>query len=59
MADAILALLQDPARREAMGRAGVRRVEEHFTAERMVRDTLGVYEQCTAGGSAGRSAGSD
>jgi hypothetical protein len=45
-AGAIAGLLEDPARREAMGRAGRERVTERFTVERMAREawelTLGV-----------------
>ena len=45
MAEAIVRLLKDPALRERMGTAGLRIVGEKFSAERMVRDTLGVYER--------------
>ncbi|MBI2219619.1 MAG: glycosyltransferase family 4 protein [Acidobacteria bacterium] len=45
MADAIVRLLRDPAMRTTFGEAGYRRVEEHFSAERMVRRVLGVYEE--------------
>jgi hypothetical protein len=31
-----------------MGKAGRRRVEEHFTVERMVRETEAVYETLLA-----------
>ena len=44
LADAIVTLLRDPDRRQRMGEAGLTRVIEHFSAERMVRETLGVYE---------------
>lgn len=45
IAEAIGALLRNPAERERMGRAGLARVRERFSAERMVRETLAVYEQ--------------
>jgi L-malate glycosyltransferase len=45
LADALVDLLADPSRREAMGRAGRRRFEERFTVERMVEETLRVYEE--------------
>ena len=43
LADAIIALVGDPARRTAMGQAGLARVREHFTVDRMVDETLAVY----------------
>jgi len=45
LAEAILTLLRDPARRRAMGAAGFARVEARFTADRMVDATLAVYER--------------
>ena len=45
LAAAIVALLKDPARRAAMGRAGLERVRRLFSAERMVQETLGVYSR--------------
>jgi len=45
MADAIVRLLKDPALRERQGRAGLARVRGRFSADRMVRDTLRVYER--------------
>jgi glycosyltransferase involved in cell wall biosynthesis len=45
LADALVDLLANPSRREAMGRAGRRRFEERFTVERMVDETLRVYEE--------------
>ena len=44
LAEAVIALLGDPARRQAMGAAGLARVREHFTVDRMVDATLAVYE---------------
>ena len=45
MARAIIALLTDDRARRTMAAAGLRRVRERFSVERMVRDTLRVYEQ--------------
>jgi len=45
LAEAIIALLQDRKRAEAMGRAGRKRVEKHFSAERMVHQTEALYEE--------------
>jgi L-malate glycosyltransferase len=44
MADAIVRLLQDAGLRRRMGEAGLARVRERFTVERMVDATLEVYE---------------
>ena len=46
MADAIQALLRDPARARRMGRAGRRRVEEHFTSRHMQTATQTLYHEC-------------
>jgi len=54
LARALGALLDDPARAEAMGRAGRERWAARFTAERMVRDTEALYRAALAG--AGRRA---
>jgi L-malate glycosyltransferase len=43
LAAAILEMLRDPARRKRCGAAGVARVRERFTVERMVDQTLDVY----------------
>ena len=45
LAAAIIRLLKDPALRARMGAAGERRVHEHFSAERMVQDTLELYKR--------------
>jgi glycosyltransferase involved in cell wall biosynthesis len=49
LADALAALLQDPARRRAMGLAGRRRYEERFTLERMAEAYAGVYRRVLEG----------
>ena len=43
LAQAMLALLKDPQRARAMGRAGRRRVERTFTLERLARRTEDLY----------------
>ncbi|MBE7213506.1 MAG: glycosyltransferase family 4 protein, partial [Gluconacetobacter diazotrophicus] len=45
LAAAIVALLQDPPRREAMGRRGRERYARCFTADRMARETVAVYRR--------------
>lgn len=45
MARAIVALLTDERARRTMAAAGLRRVRERFSVERMVRDTLHVYDR--------------
>ncbi len=45
LADAIVALLQDPARRSAMGAASRARHAERFTVERMVAATAALYDR--------------
>ena len=44
LADALLALLRNRETAQRLGVAGRRRVEEHFTVERMVKETEAVYE---------------
>jgi glycosyltransferase involved in cell wall biosynthesis len=44
LAEAILALLNDPARARRMGCAGRERVLAHFTADRVARRMIEVYE---------------
>ena len=48
MAEAIGRLLADRALRERMGAAGLARVQERFSAETMVKNTLRVYERLTS-----------
>lgn len=45
LARAVLSLLRDPARRARMGQAGRSWIEERFTADRMVDETLAVYRE--------------
>src|SRR5262249_53403152 len=47
MARAILTLLRDPSRRAAMGDAGYARVATEFSVEKMVNDTVAVYQRRT------------
>jgi glycosyltransferase involved in cell wall biosynthesis len=44
LADACLSVLNDPATRARMSEAATRRVREAFHVDRMVEETLGVYE---------------
>jgi glycosyltransferase involved in cell wall biosynthesis len=48
-ADALGALLDDAARREAMGRAARERFLAHFTAGRMVAETEALYRRALGG----------
>jgi D-inositol-3-phosphate glycosyltransferase len=43
----LLVLLEDPGRRQRMGRAGRRRVESDFTTPRMAADVAKVYKHLT------------
>jgi sugar transferase (PEP-CTERM/EpsH1 system associated) len=45
LSEAMCCLLRDPARRRTMGQAGRKRVRQHFTVERMVRQTESLYEE--------------
>jgi glycosyltransferase involved in cell wall biosynthesis len=45
LARALADLLADPVRRQALGAAGRRRLEERFTVERMTAATVGVYDR--------------
>jgi glycosyltransferase involved in cell wall biosynthesis len=42
---ALIRLLRDQALAERLGAAGRARVEQRFTADRMVQETLDVYER--------------
>jgi glycosyltransferase involved in cell wall biosynthesis len=48
LADAIVALLADPARRAAMGAAGARRIEDHFSWRVCAIKTAELYEDVLA-----------
>lgn len=43
LARAVVELMNDPARRATLGRAGRQRAEERFSAERMVDETVAAY----------------
>ena len=45
LADAIMKLLRDPSRAEAMGRAGRERAERHFDERRQTRELQLLYEE--------------
>jgi glycosyltransferase involved in cell wall biosynthesis len=45
MATAIVRLLHDPGLRRQMGEAAILSVRERFSVERMVLDTLRVYQR--------------
>jgi glycosyltransferase involved in cell wall biosynthesis len=49
LAQAILALLADPGRLEAMGDAGRRAVRSRFSLDTMIRETLAVYRGAPGG----------
>lgn len=51
LAEGILALLGDPQRAETLGRAGRRRVLEHFPVTKMVGEIEEMYEELLRGGS--------
>ena len=48
LANALVALLKDPERRQRLGRAGRERIEREFSATRMTADYLAVYEAALA-----------
>jgi glycosyltransferase involved in cell wall biosynthesis len=48
LAQALNTLLDDDTLRTSLGRAARHRVEREFTAERMVRDTLSIYDDVLA-----------
>jgi len=45
MAAALVKLLKDPALRERLGKAGLARARQKFSADRMLHQTLGVYQR--------------
>ena len=45
LADALIALLQDPERQRALGEAGARRARDLFSLEQQVRETATLYER--------------
>jgi len=49
LAEAIHSLRCDPARAAAMGQSAAKGVRAHFSIERMVDETVGVYEEVAAG----------
>lgn len=49
LADAIVRLLTDDDLRRQYGAAGLKRVRERFSVDRMVRDTLAVYDDVVGG----------
>lgn len=48
IAEQLYAIYKDPARADGMATRGQAAVRERFTAERMARETLAVYEECLA-----------
>jgi glycosyltransferase involved in cell wall biosynthesis len=48
MAQALVTLLNDEPLRGRMGQAGLARVRERFTAERMIEETVAAYEEVLA-----------
>jgi glycosyltransferase involved in cell wall biosynthesis len=50
LAAGIAELLRDPAKRRRLGDAARRRIEEEYSAARMTRDYLRVYEEAIAEG---------
>jgi glycosyltransferase involved in cell wall biosynthesis len=58
LADAIVALLNDPARRSALGAAGRHRLETELTVERMARRVADLYREVAGGRADPQLAGS-
>jgi glycosyltransferase involved in cell wall biosynthesis len=56
VAAAVAALLDDPVRREALGRAGRKRAENRYTWRKVAADSERVYERLAAGSAASGSA---
>lgn len=50
LSEALISLLQDPARRRAIGRAARARVEEKYTWNQTARETLDSYQSCLRNG---------
>jgi glycosyltransferase involved in cell wall biosynthesis len=50
LASAIVTLLRDPARREQLGVAARKLIEDEFSASRMITDYLRVYEEAASRG---------
>jgi len=50
LADKLIALLQDSARRKSLGTGGRERVLAHFNVERAAREVAGVFETVRRGG---------
>jgi len=48
LAQALIRLCQDPAERRRLGRNGYHRVRMHFTADRMVDETIAIYREALA-----------
>ena len=49
LADALVALARDPARRKQVAAAGRRRAETRFGVDRMAAETLAIYDRLLAG----------
>jgi glycosyltransferase involved in cell wall biosynthesis len=49
LAEAVIALLENPEQATRMGQAARSRVWEHFTVERMIAETEGLYRKLLAG----------
>jgi glycosyltransferase involved in cell wall biosynthesis len=45
IAEAVLTILQNPHLAQAMGQAGRRRVEEHFTDMQYVNSVVAIYQE--------------
>jgi glycosyltransferase involved in cell wall biosynthesis len=52
LASAIVALLRDPTRRERLGTAARKLIEDEFSADRMTADYLRVYAKAASRGTA-------
>lgn len=49
LAEGMLSLLRDPAKGQALGEAGRKRVQEHFSVQAMVRETEEMYTEILRG----------